>query len=77
MTSTLSNGESARNEAVDEAVTMASAIFLTVIIDKFEGRDWVPDIWREVNKLSEEIKEGRVSVGDLKHVLKTEYEIIL
>ena len=67
----------AEAKAVDQAVTMVSAIFLTVIVDKFDGRDWVPEIWKEVEKLSAEIKEGRISVGDLKHVLKEEYDIYL
>lgn len=67
----------AKKDAVDEAVTIASAIFLTVLLDKFDARDYMREIWAEVNKLSEEIKEGRVSVTDLKHVLKTEYDIIV
>lgn len=65
----------AQAQAVNTAVRMASAIFLTVLCDKFNGADYIPDVWREVNKLSEEIKEGRISVNDLIDVLKTEYEI--
>ena len=67
----------AKNEAVKEAVHLASAIFLTVLADKFDGRDYIPEIWEEVNKLSDEIKEGRVSVADLVCVLKEEYDIYL
>ena len=65
----------AQSNAVNTAVRMASAIFLTVLCDKFNGAEHIPEVWREVNKLSEEIKEGRVSVNDLITVLKTEYEI--
>lgn len=65
----------ARDEAVKQATHYASVIFLTVLCDKFNGRDWLPEIWGEVNKLSEEIKEGRVSIPDLAHVLRTEYDI--
>jgi hypothetical protein len=67
----------AREEAVKQAVQMASAIILTVLVDKFDAKEEIPTIWSEVNKLSEEIKEGRVSVADLTHVLKTEYDIIV
>ena len=67
----------AKSIAVEEAVHLASAIFLTVLVDKFNGADYIPDVWNEVNKLSEEINESRVSVADLTHVLKTEYGINL
>ena len=66
----------AREDAIREAVHLASAIFLTVLVDHFDSRDRIEDIWRDVNKLSEEVKESRVSVADLTHVLKTEYDII-
>jgi len=67
----------AKDDAVKEAVHLSSAIFLTVLVDKFNGSDHIADIWSEVNKLSEEVIEHRVSVADLVHVLKTEYDIIL
>lgn len=62
-------------QGVLDGVTNACAIFMTVLVDKFNGGDHIPDVWREVNKLSEEIKENRVSIADLKHVLATEYDI--
>ena len=67
----------ARIESCNEAVRMTAAIFLTVICDKFNGKDYIPDLWREVSKLSEEIKENRVSVPDLIRVLREEYDIEL
>lgn len=67
----------AKVQAVNDAVRMTSAIFLTVLCDKFGGAEYVPDIWREVNKLSEEIKEKRVSVPDLIRVLNQEYDILV
>lgn len=65
----------AKRVAVKEATTYAMAIMLTVLVDKFNGADYLPDIWREVNKLSEEITEKRVSVPDLVRVLREEYNI--
>lgn len=60
---------------VNDGVTNAMAIILTVLVDKFGGADHIRDIWAEVNKMSEEIGEGRVSVSDLRHTLLEEYGI--
>lgn len=67
----------AQTKAVNDAVRMTSAIFLTVLCDKFGGADYIPDVWREVSKLSEEIKEKRVSVPDLIRTLDEEYNILV
>lgn len=58
-----------------KGIDNAIIIFLTVLVDKFNGADHIADVWQEINKLSEEIKEGRVSFADLKTVLKEEYGI--
>jgi hypothetical protein len=58
-----------------DGVSNACAILLTILADKFDGGDYIPSIWAEVNKLSEEIKEQRVSVADLRHTLLEEYGI--
>lgn len=60
---------------VIDGVRNASAIFLTVMVDKFNGADYVRDIWIEINKLSEEVLEQRVSVADLRRVLLDEYGV--
>ena len=65
----------ARDEGVLAGVTNACAIFMTVLVDKFDGGPYIPDVWREINKLSEEIAERRVSVADLRCVLREEYGI--
>lgn len=58
-----------------DGCNLAMAIFLTVIVDKFGGHDWVPDIWEHCSKLSAEIKEHRVNLFDLVNVLEEEYGI--
>lgn len=58
-----------------DGVSNATAMFLTVIVDKFNGADHVMSVWNEINKLSAEVKERRVSVADLKNTLKEEYQI--
>ena len=65
----------ARKEGILEGVSNACVIFLSVLVDKFNGADHLNDVWKEINKLSEEIKEGRVSIADLRTVLREEYEI--
>lgn len=65
----------AREEAVNEAVRYATAIIMTVLVDKYNGADYIEDIWHEVQKLSQEVIEHRISVADLIYVLKTEYNV--
>lgn len=60
---------------IDDGVSAACAIILTVLVDKFGGADHMADIWRKINKLSAEVKERRVSIGDLRYVLRQEYDI--
>lgn len=62
-------------KGVIDGVSNACAIFLTVLLDKFDGADHIQDVWREINKLSEEVREKRVSVSDLRRVLAEEYGV--
>ena len=62
-------------KGVLDGVSNATAIFMTVLTDKFNGAEYVRDIWREINKLSEEVAERRVSCADLRRVLLEEYDI--
>lgn len=62
-------------KGVMDGVSNACAIMLTVLLDKFNAADYIQDVWKEVNKLSEEIGERRVSVTDLRNMLKEEYGI--
>lgn len=56
-----------------DGCTNASAMFLTVLGDKFgmETEEMIR-FWEEVGKISEEVKEGRVSVADLRVTLREE-----
>ena len=62
-------------KGVLDGVSNACAIFLTVLLDKFDGSTYIKDVWEEINKLSEEVKERRVSVADLRKVLLEEYDV--
>ena len=69
--------EKAWENGVLVGVSNATAIFLTVCADKFGMADQMFPLWTEINKLSEEVLERRVSVADLKYTLKKEYGIRL
>lgn len=62
-------------DGITAGVSNASAIFLTVLVDKFNGADHIAEVWREIQKLCEEIVEKRVSIADLRKVLRDEYGI--
>ncbi|MBR6859748.1 MAG: hypothetical protein IKM73_00305 [Acidaminococcaceae bacterium] len=66
----------AKATASDQAVKLAIAIFLTVLKDRFDfDNDQICEAWEAMNKLSEEIKEHRISAWDLVNVLREEYGI--
>lgn len=72
---TQADADRAWDDGVIKGVENATAIFLTVLLDKFNGADYIADVWREINKLSEEVKERRVTVADLRRVLYEEYGV--
>ena len=65
-------------KAANNGVGLALALFITVMVDKYGfDQDQVKELWGHLDKLSEEVKEGRVSAWDLKTVLLEEYNIEL
>lgn len=69
--------EKAYRKGQDDGVKLAMAIFLTVMLDKFDAKDKIEDIWKESNKLSEEIAEHRINLMDLANTLTEDYGIEL
>jgi len=67
--------DKAFDRGVTAGVRNASAIFLTVLCDKFNGGEYIREVWAEIQKLAEEVAERRVSVTDLERVLDDEYDI--
>ena len=68
----------AKQNAVKEACVYAWAIMFTVLLDKENATpEILQRVWGEVDKLSEEIAEGRVSVQDLIDTLREEYGVDL
>lgn len=64
-------------KGVLDGVHYASAMFMNVLLDKFDAMDHIRDVWREMTKLSEEVKEGRVKIPEITRMLKEEYDIEL
>ena len=66
----------AKDTATADACRVTLAIFFTALLDK-EGMDaeQLQRIWREVEALSESVRDGYVSATDLIRVLRDEYEI--
>ena len=60
---------------VNDGVANAIAIFMMVAHDKFDMGDKIPELWKEITKLSEEIREGRVTFSEIRHVLLEEYDV--
>lgn len=70
--------ERAEQRGVQFGAQTAVIILFSVLLDKYGyTKEQLLDLWKNVDKLSESINEDRVSVSDLKHTLKEEYEIKL
>lgn len=68
--------ERAKKTATDEAISLAIALFLTVMVDKFGyDADKLKAVWDEVNNLSQSVSKGYVNLQDLRRVLIDEYGI--
>ena len=73
---TFADVDKAWEKGVLDGCSNASAMFLTILCDKFDmSVEEVQRFWKEVNKLSEEVAEQRVSIADLRTVLLEEYKI--
>ena len=60
-----------------QGIRHADVIFMSVLVDKHAHEVDVMQVWDEIGKLAAEIKEGRVSMADLRCTLREEYRIEL
>ena len=65
----------AKEDATNQAVSLALVLMFTVLLDKYGADDYIQDIYKDFNKLAEEVLEGRVKLHELRNVLRKEYEI--
>lgn len=56
-----------------EGCDQSTVIIMSVLLDKFSFEEQSTELWSHIAKLSEEVLEGRVSVADLRTVLREEY----
>lgn len=70
---TMADIERAKKDLMNRLVDYAWSIMFMVLRDKegFEPED-LKRVWEEIKKLSSEVNEGRVTIPDLKTVLKEE-----
>lgn len=70
--------ERAKKKAMEQSCKYAWAIMFTVLMDKENATpEILQRVWSEVDSLSEEVAEGRVSIADLIYTLKEESGIYL
>ena len=63
-------------KTADNAIRLAMVLFLMVLKDDFGfDNDQITLAWERMDKLSEEVKEGRVNLHDFTTVLRDEYGI--
>ena len=66
------------NKVRDESIHLAMAIFLLTLKDDFGfDNDQITHVWKRVDKLSQEVAEGRVNIWDFVDTLLTEHNIDL
>lgn len=68
--------DKARSKGTKDAISFAWIVMFSVLMDKhgFTKED-LHRLWQEVDSLSQEIIEKRVSLPDLRRVLEEEYDI--
>lgn len=73
---TVADLERVKKKAFKEAADYATAIFLTVLLDKENAdKEAIIRVWKEINELCDSVIEGYVSVADLRQVLRDEYGV--
>lgn len=65
----------AYTDGVKDGSHIASVIMMSALLDKFNAGDYIPDVWKAFEKLSLEVMERRVTVADLRTVLREEYDL--
>lgn len=70
--------DKARRIAKEEAADAAIAIMVTALMDKMGWTtEQVLELWGHVQEISESIREGRITIADLKDVLRQEEGIVI
>ena len=65
----------AKKEATDEATSMCLTLMFSVLLDKFNGEDYIKDVYDAWNERAVDVIEGRVKLHEWRNVLRKEYFI--
>lgn len=65
----------AYTDGVKDGSHIASVIMMSALLDKFGLEDRIPEVWAAFEKLSLAVMERRVTVADLRTVLREEYKL--
>ena len=75
---TVADVKKAAKSGVAEAVSGTQTIFFSVLRDKVGwDNEQLRDFWQKVKDLSDEVVEGRISISDLRCVLREEAGIYI
>lgn len=67
--------ERAYNDGVADGSHIASVIMMSALLDKFDFGDKATEVWAAFEKLSVAVIERRVTIADLRTVLREEYNL--
>lgn len=65
----------AKEKATNEATSMCLTLMFTVLLDKFNGEDYIKDVYNAWNERAVDVIEGRVKLHEWRDVLRKEYQI--
>ena len=65
----------AKKEATDEATSMCLTLMFSVLLDKFNGEDYIKDVYDAWSERAVDVIEGRVKLHEWRNVLRKEYFI--
>ena len=70
--------DKARRIAKEEAADAAMAMMFSALIDKMGWDiDGIRELWTHIESIDQDLREGRVTIADLKDVLKQEEGIVI
>ena len=67
--------EKAKAEASNEATSMCLTLMLSVLLDKFNGEEYVKDVYDAWNERARGVLSGEIKLHEWRDVLRKEYGI--
>ncbi len=67
--------DQAKKEATDDATKLCLVLMLSVLLDKFNGEDYIKDVYDAWNERAAAVLSGEVKLHEWVDVLRKEYGI--